>query len=57
MRNAIKIHGWPDLSMGWRYQINSLLDLGLRVVAPDMMGYGRTACVSQFLALLKQHAK
>ncbi|KAI9780048.1 MAG: hypothetical protein M1839_007030 [Geoglossum umbratile] len=36
------IHGWPDLSMGWRYQINSLLDLGLRVVVPDMMGYGGT---------------
>ncbi|KZM22237.1 uncharacterized protein EKO05_0011347 [Ascochyta rabiei] len=36
------IHGWPDLSMGWRYQIPLLVDLGLRVVAPDMMGYGGT---------------
>lgn len=36
------IHGWPDLSFGWRYQIPVLLDLGLRVVAPDMMGYGGT---------------
>lgn len=36
------LHGWPDLSFGWRYQIPMLLDLGLLVVAPDMMGYGRT---------------
>ncbi|KAJ5584967.1 uncharacterized protein N7459_004767 [Penicillium hispanicum] len=36
------IHGFPDLSMGWRYQIPMLVDLGLRVVAPDSLGYGRT---------------
>ncbi|KAI4629798.1 uncharacterized protein J4E87_002985 [Alternaria ethzedia] len=36
------IHGWPDLSMGWRYQIPLLVDMGMRVVAPDMMGYGGT---------------
>lgn len=36
------IHGWPDLSMGWRYQIPLLTSLGLRVVVPDMMGYGGT---------------
>ncbi|RMZ67002.1 epoxide hydrolase [Pyrenophora seminiperda CCB06] len=36
------IHGWPDLSMGWRYQIPHLVELGFRVVAPDMMGYGGT---------------
>lgn len=36
------IHGWPDLSMGWRYQIPMLLSLGLRVVAPDLMGFGGT---------------
>jgi hypothetical protein len=37
-----QIHGFPDISMGWRYQIPMLLSLGLRVVAPDCMGYGRT---------------
>jgi soluble epoxide hydrolase/lipid-phosphate phosphatase len=26
--------------MGWRYQIPLLVDMGMRVVAPDMMGYG-----------------
>ncbi|KAK1983667.1 Alpha/Beta hydrolase protein [Colletotrichum cereale] len=36
------IHGWPDLSLGWRYQIPYLLSKGLRVIAPDMMGYGGT---------------
>ncbi|GAM87341.1 hypothetical protein ANO11243_053640 [Dothideomycetidae sp. 11243] len=35
-------HGWPDCSFGWRYQIPFLTALGLRVVAPDMMGYGGT---------------
>ncbi|KAI9808392.1 MAG: hypothetical protein M1827_007489 [Pycnora praestabilis] len=36
------IHGWPDLSIGWRNQVPLLLDLGLRVVCPDIMGYGGT---------------
>ncbi|RDW65207.1 hypothetical protein BP5796_09899 [Coleophoma crateriformis] len=36
------IHGFPDMSFGWRYQIPFLLSLGLRVVCPDMMGYGGT---------------
>lgn len=42
---ATQIHGFPDISMGWRYQIPMLLSLGLRVVAPDCMGYGRTVRV------------
>jgi hypothetical protein len=28
--------------MGWRFQIPVLVDMGFRVVAPDMMGYGGT---------------
>ncbi|KAA8648145.1 hypothetical protein EYZ11_002689 [Aspergillus tanneri] len=36
------LHGFPDLSMGWRYQIPMLRKMGLRVVAPDCLGYGRT---------------
>jgi soluble epoxide hydrolase/lipid-phosphate phosphatase len=31
--------------MGWRYQIPALVDMGFRVVAPDMMGYGSTVSV------------
>ncbi|KAG9237221.1 Alpha/Beta hydrolase protein [Amylocarpus encephaloides] len=40
------IHGFPDLSFGWRNQIPYLNSLGLRVVVPDMMGYGGTAAPS-----------
>ncbi|KAG9240640.1 epoxide hydrolase [Calycina marina] len=36
------IHGFPDLSLGWRYQIPVLTSLGLRVIALDMMGYSGT---------------
>jgi len=36
------IHGWPDCSLGWRYQIPLLLEMGFRVVAPDLMGFGGT---------------
>lgn len=36
------IHGFPDMSFGWRYQIPHLVSLGLRVVVPDMIGYGGT---------------
>ncbi|KAI8170996.1 hypothetical protein KHU50_005795 [Colletotrichum sp. SAR 10_65] len=36
------IHGWPDLSLGWRNQIPFLVSRGFRVIAPDMMGYGGT---------------
>ncbi|KAK4212933.1 Alpha/Beta hydrolase protein [Rhypophila decipiens] len=40
---VLLIHGWPDLAYGWRYQIPYLLSLNLRVVVPDMIGYGQTA--------------
>ncbi|KAK0646439.1 epoxide hydrolase [Cercophora newfieldiana] len=36
------VHGWPDLAFGWRYQVPHLLSLGLRVIIPDMLGYGGT---------------
>ncbi|KAI1180363.1 Alpha/Beta hydrolase protein [Nemania sp. FL0916] len=36
------IHGWPDIGMGWRYQVPYLLSLNLQVVVPDMLGYGQT---------------
>ncbi|KAM7183073.1 Alpha/Beta hydrolase fold [Naviculisporaceae sp. PSN 640] len=40
---VLLIHGWPDFSYGWRYQIPYLLSLNLRVVVPDMIGYGHTS--------------
>lgn len=39
--------------MGWRYQIPMLIDLGFRVVAPDMMGYGGTVSFSLPFSPLK----
>jgi len=38
----VLVHGFPDLSFGWRYQIPFLTSIGLDVVAIDSMGYGRT---------------
>jgi len=40
---VVLIHGWPDLSYGWRFQVPFLQSLGLRVMVPDMLGYGRTS--------------
>lgn len=39
---VLLLHGFPDISLGWRYQIPALLALNLRVVVPDNLGYGRT---------------
>lgn len=39
---ALLAHGFPDLAFGWRYQVPFLTSLGLRVIVPDMLGYGQT---------------
>lgn len=39
---VLLIHGFPDISAGWRYQIPLFLSMGYTVIAPDCMGYGRT---------------
>ena len=36
------VHGFPDLSFAWRYQIPVLTSLGLTCIAIDCMGYGRS---------------
>ncbi|KAL4938562.1 hypothetical protein BDV06DRAFT_231693 [Aspergillus oleicola] len=40
---VLLLHGWPDLAMGWRYQVPYLLSLNLKVIVPDMLGYGQTS--------------
>ena len=35
-------HGWPESWYNWRHQISFLVDLGYRVIAPDMRGYGQS---------------
>ncbi|XP_037030773.1 bifunctional epoxide hydrolase 2-like [Bradysia coprophila] len=36
------IHGWPDLWIGWREQIQFLVELGYRVIVPSLRGFGET---------------
>lgn len=50
---CLLVHGFPDLSFGWRYQIPHLAGWTssssssscppLRIVAPDLLGYGRSS--------------
>ncbi|KAF6820988.1 hypothetical protein CSOJ01_00423 [Colletotrichum sojae] len=40
---VVLVHGFPDISLGWRYQIPLFLSLGYQVVAPDCLGYGQTS--------------
>ncbi|KAI2012956.1 hypothetical protein LOZ39_001036 [Ophidiomyces ophidiicola] len=36
------LHGFPGLAASWRYQVPALIQLGFRVIVPDLMGYGKT---------------
>ncbi|KAI8990332.1 Alpha/Beta hydrolase protein [Pilobolus umbonatus] len=36
------LHGWPDLWLGWREQIQFLSQLGYRVIVPSLRGFGET---------------
>ena len=37
---VVMIHGFPELWYSWRHQIKPVAATGLRVVAPDVRGYG-----------------
>ena len=39
----IFVHGWPELSISWRYQLPCFASLGFRAIAPDMRGYGHSS--------------
>jgi hypothetical protein len=39
---CVLLHGFPESSYAWRHQIGPLAAAGLRVVAPDQRGYGRS---------------
>lgn len=41
-RLALCLHGFPELGHSWRHQMSTLADLGYRVWAPDLRGYGGT---------------
>ena len=36
-------HGWPDGSILWQYVVPHLLPTGLRLIVPDLLGYGGTS--------------
>jgi pimeloyl-ACP methyl ester carboxylesterase len=40
---VVLLHGFPEMSYGWRHQIWALADAGLRVLAPDQRGYGHSS--------------
>lgn len=37
---AVLLHGFPESRFSWRFQIPLLAELGWRVIAPDLRGYG-----------------
>ena len=40
---ALCLHGFPEHSVSWRYQLPMLADLGYKAWAPNMRGYGNTS--------------
>jgi pimeloyl-ACP methyl ester carboxylesterase len=41
-RPALLLHGFPDSSRLWRHQVAALVQAGMRVVAPDLRGFGES---------------
>jgi pimeloyl-ACP methyl ester carboxylesterase len=39
---VVLLHGFPDSSRLWRHQIPALVGAGLRVIAPDLRGFGES---------------
>jgi pimeloyl-ACP methyl ester carboxylesterase len=42
-RLALCLHGFPESSFSWRYQLPLFAKLGYRAWAPDLRGYGKTS--------------
>ena len=39
---VLLLHGFPDSSYLWRHQVPALLAAGMRVIAPDLRGFGES---------------
>jgi pimeloyl-ACP methyl ester carboxylesterase len=39
---VLLLHGFPELGVSWRAQVEALAEAGFHAVAPDMRGYGGT---------------
>jgi pimeloyl-ACP methyl ester carboxylesterase len=42
-RPVVLLHGFPEMSYGWRHQLPALAAAGLRLIAPDQRGYGHSS--------------
>ncbi len=40
---ALLLHGFPETNFSWRHQMPLLADMGYRVWAPNLRGYGRSS--------------
>ena len=47
---ALCLHGFPEHSVSWRYQIPVLAALGYKVWAPNLRGYGNSEAPSELKA-------
>ncbi len=41
-RPVVLLHGFPDSSHVWRHQVPALVGAGMRVIAPDLRGFGES---------------
>lgn len=41
---VVFVHGFPDLAIGWQFQLPAVAAAGFRAIAPDMRGYGGSSC-------------
>jgi pimeloyl-ACP methyl ester carboxylesterase len=39
---VVLLHGFPDSSYVWRHQVPALVEAGMRVIAPDLRGFGES---------------
>ena len=42
----IFLHGWPEIGLVWRAQIEAFATEGWHCIAPDMRGYGGSSAPS-----------
>lgn len=40
---VILMHGWPEIGLSWRHQIEPLAQAGFTVAVPDMRGFGESS--------------
>jgi len=40
---ALCLHGWPEHALMWKHHVDTLVELGYRVWAPNLRGYGNSS--------------